>query len=116
MKRGGFRLVTPPIGLSRPKEKNKDGIYKFEKIKCSTNPSDANSTTYEVPLEYFKEGTPKEWLLWKAKMFRFLVGQNAINGLAQFAFARMLLKGQALTVFKNDTGTSAETLNSIRNH
>ena len=93
MRRGGFRLVTPPIGLSHPAEKNKDGNYEFEKIKCCTNPGDANSTTYEVPLEYFKEGTPKEWLLWKAKMFRCLVGQNATNDPTQFAFARRLLKG-----------------------
>ena len=93
IKRGGYRLVPPPIGLFRPAEKIKDGNYKFEKIKCRTNPGDANSTTYKVALEYFKEGTPEEWLLWKAKMFRCLAGQHATNSPAQFVFARRLLKG-----------------------
>ena len=115
MKKGSFRLVTPPIGLSRPNKKNyKDGNYDYEKIKCRTNPGDANSTTYKVPLEYFKEGTPEEWLLWKAKMFRFLVGQNATNGPTQFVLARRLVKGQALTVFEKKIGTGAETLNSFK--
>ena len=76
MRRGGFRVVTAPIGLSRPTERLNDGNYKFEKIKCRTNPGDPESTTYEVLLEYFAKGTPGEWLLWKAKMFRCLVGQN----------------------------------------
>ena len=114
MRRGSFRVVTAPIGLSRPSIQINDGHYEFEKIKCRTNPGDPNSTTYEVPLEYFKEGTPEEWLLWKAKMFRCLVGQNATNGPTQFAFARRLLQGQALTVFENELGTGAETLNSFK--
>ena len=57
IRRGGFRIVTPPIGLARPAEKIKDGNYEFEKIKCRTNPSDPDSTTYKVPLEYFAKGT-----------------------------------------------------------
>ena len=114
MKRGNFRVVPAPIDLARPAEKINDSNYEFEKIKCRTNPSDPDSTTYEVPLEYFATGTPEEWLLWKAKMFRCLAGQNATNGPTQFTFARRLLKGQALTVFENEIGTGAETLVSFK--
>ncbi len=114
MKRGNFRVVPAPIDLARPSEKINDGNYEFEKIKCRTNPSDPDSTTYEVPLEYFSTGTPEEWLLWKAKMMRCLAGQNATNGPARFIFARRLLKGQALTVFENEIGTGAETVASFK--
>ena len=114
MKRGNFRVVPAPIDLARPSEKINDGNYEFEKIKCRTNPSDPDSTTYEVPLEYFATGTPEEWLLWKAKMFRCLAGQNATNGPTRFTFARRLLKGQALTVFENEIGTGAETVASFK--
>ena len=94
-------MVNAPIGLARLAEKINDGNYEFEKIKCRTNPGDPNSTTYKVPLEHFSKGTPEEWLLWKAKMFRCLVGQNNTNSPTKFTFARRLLKGQALTVFEN---------------
>ena len=56
----GIKLIKPPIGLERPKEDS--GKY-AEKIKCRTNPADANSTTYDIPMMYFKEGTPEEWLI-----------------------------------------------------
>ena len=59
IKRGGYRLVPPPIGLSRPAEKHTDANYSFEKIKCRTNPGDANSTTYKIQLKYFKEDSPE---------------------------------------------------------
>ena len=59
-------------------------------MKCCTNPSDADPTAYEVPLEYFKEGAPEEWLLWKVKMTHFLVGKHATKGAAHFDFAKQL--------------------------
>ncbi len=53
-------------------------------------------------------------MLWKGKMFRCLAGQNSTNGPTHFAFARRMLKGQALTVFENQIGTGAETLISFK--
>ena len=84
--RGGFRLVLPPIGLCQTVPKNPDGKYSFEKIKFCTNLGDAYSITYKVPLEYFKEGTLEEWLLWEAKLTSRSVGRHhATNGPTQFA-------------------------------
>ena len=57
------RLLKPAIGLKRP-EKGDEGKH-GEKIKCRTNPNDADSTTYEIPMAYFRERTPKEWLIFK---------------------------------------------------
>ena len=55
--RNDIMLINPPIGLKRPKEEA--GKY-AEKIKCRTNPEDATSTTYNISMVYFKEGTPEK--------------------------------------------------------
>ena len=56
--KNGTRLLKPAIGLRRPgkTDKGKHG----EKIKCCTNPSDADSTTYKIPMAYFRDRTPEE--------------------------------------------------------
>ena len=56
------RLLKPAIGLKRP-EKVDEGKHK--KSKCCTNPGDANNTTYEILMAYFRYGTPEEWILFK---------------------------------------------------
>ena len=77
--KNGIKLIKPPIGLERPKQES--GKYS-EKIKCRTNPEDASSTTYKIPMEYFKEGTPEEWLIFQDKLGRCITGQNATSGVA----------------------------------
>ena len=72
-----------------------------EKIKCRTNPSDATSTTYEIPMAYFKEGTPEEWLIFMDRLGRCITGQNATSGQAKFSLTRRLLDGAAKTAFEN---------------
>ena len=75
--KNGIKLIKPPIGLERPKQES--GKYS-EKIKCRTNPADASSTTYEIPMEYFKEGTPEEWLIFQDKLGRcitYVIGMAA---------------------------------------
>ena len=108
--RHGTRLLKPVIGLPRPEdlEENKSPD---EKIKCRTNPTDADSTTYEIPMSYFRNGTPEEWLLFKKKLTCCLSGQNATGGPTKYALARRLLAGRALADF-NHTATlhGAETL------
>ena len=64
--KNGIRLLKPAIGLKRPDRGDK-GKYD-EKNKCHTNPGDADSTTYEIPMAYFRDRTPKEWLLFKKKL------------------------------------------------
>ena len=62
--RNGIRLLKPAIGLKRPEIKD-EGKSANKKIKCRTNPMDADSTTYKIPMSYFRDGTPEEWLLFK---------------------------------------------------
>ena len=50
------RLLKPAIGLKRPDrgDKGKHG----KKIKCCTNPNNMDSTTYKIPIAYFRDRTP----------------------------------------------------------
>ena len=55
------RIIVPPIGLKRPgiKEPVK-GEYAI--MKCRTNPTDATSPMFDLPVPYFNTGQPEEWL------------------------------------------------------
>ena len=55
--KNGTRLLKPAIGLKRP-EKMDEGKHN-KKIKRCTNPSDADSTTYKIPMAYFRNRTPE---------------------------------------------------------
>ena len=46
------------------------------KIKCRTKPGDADSTSYKIPMAYFRDGTPEEWILFKKKLTQCMTGQN----------------------------------------
>ena len=98
--KNGTRLLKPAIGLRRPEQKD-EGKNADEKIKCRTNPTDANSTTYEIPMSYFRDRTPEEWLLFKKKLKRCIDGQNATTGQAKFELTRRLLAGRALADFNH---------------
>ena len=57
--KNGTRLLKPAIGLKRP-DKSKEGKQADKKIKCRTNPVNADSTTYKIPMLYFRDRTPEE--------------------------------------------------------
>ena len=94
----GIEIIKPPIGLERPKDEA--GKY-AEKIKYRTNPADTTSTTYDIPMAYFKEGTPEEWLIFMDRLGCCITGQNATSGAAKFALTRRLLDGATKTAFEN---------------
>ena len=56
--KNGTRLLKLTIGLKRP-EKGDEGKHD-KQIKCRTNPNNADSTTYEISMAYFRARTPKE--------------------------------------------------------
>ena len=56
--KNGNRLMMPAIGLKRPEDSSDAGKFD-EKIKCRTNPTNASSTTYEIGMACFKDGTPE---------------------------------------------------------
>ena len=94
-----IKSIKPPIRLERSKEDS--GEY-AEKIKCRTNPANANSTTYGILIMYFKEGTPEEWLIFMDQLRRCITRQNATSGAAKFVLTRRQLDGAAKTAFENE--------------
>ena len=62
------RLLKPAINLRRP-EKGDKGKHD-EKINCRTIPGEFASTTYKIPMAYFRDGTPKTWPLFNYKISR----------------------------------------------
>ena len=71
--KSGTRLLKLAIGLKWP-EKGDEGKHDG-KTKCRTNPKDADITTYDIPMAYFRDKTPEEWLLFKKKLTRCMTGQ-----------------------------------------
>ena len=96
--KNGTRLLKPAIGLKRQK---KDEGKHNEKIKCCTNPSNSDSTTYKIHIAYFRDRTPKEWLLFKKKLTLCMTGKNTTDRATKYALARKLLTGRALANFNH---------------
>ena len=72
------RLLKLAIGFQRP-EKDDEGKHD-KKIKCHTNPNNADSTTYEIPMAYFRDGTHEEWIMFKKNLTRCMTRQNETGG------------------------------------
>ena len=72
-----------------------------KKNKYCTNPGEADSTTYKIPMAYFRDGTPKEWLLFKKNLTRCITGHNVTSGPTKYALARRLLSGRAMADFNH---------------
>ena len=79
-------LVNTIINLERPLEKTlKEGDYIT--IKCHNTPGDNDS------------GSPKEWLVWKDKVFKELDGLSINTGPSWYTFTERLLTGDAKATF-----------------
>ena len=66
--RNGTRLATPAIaGLERSEKYSNVGKF-GKKKKCRTNPTNTSSTTYKIGMVYVKDGTPEEWIMYRALM------------------------------------------------
>ena len=97
--KNGTRLLKPVIGLKRP-EKGDEGTHD-EKIKCRTNPNNVDSTTYNIPMAYFRARTPEEWLLFRNKLTQCMTGQNVTGRATKYALAKQLLARRALANFNH---------------
>eukprot|EP00957_Ditylum_brightwellii_P163712 12464043-Ditylum_brightwellii.AAC.1 len=58
------------------------------------------SPIYKLSVPFFENGTPKEWIKFWRGLQAVLKGQNVMKGFPSYTVAKMLLKGDALTVFK----------------
>jgi hypothetical protein len=106
-KKTSGRHIVPVIPLARVK---KPELIKGEYIviKCRTNPSDSSSPTYDLPLPYFKTGTPEEFLTWLVNYEKACTGQNCDTAEKKYAMAKRLLDGNALAVFTQSALTNGQ--------
>jgi len=93
------RIVIPVIPLEKPEEKQlKPG--EFHKYKLRTVPTNEKSTTYELDIEFFDNGTPEKWLMTRRAILQVIHGQNITDYPEQCNAARRVLRGQSLTAFE----------------
>ena len=93
-------------------------------MKLRSDPADPNSQTYDLTIQYFRTGTPEEWLLFQRDLNRVLVGQNITTGPAKFTMIRRLITGDTLAVFNkvaqehgNETNAAfLRCLQDVTNH
>merc|ERR1712115_352057 len=92
------------------------------KFRLRSEPSKTSSPTYELPVAFFKKGTPEEFIKFKKQLKRVFHGQDLTTAAQKVSIVHRLLVGQALTNFKNgfnqepeketdnkdSTGTAAE--------
>ena len=92
------RQIVPIVSLQRPEKKE---LVKgdYATLKCKTSPSLPNSATYELPIPYFKNGSPEDFLKWKRNVEKAISGQGATDGPGKYTLTRRLLDGDALTAF-----------------
>eukprot|EP00957_Ditylum_brightwellii_P018333 1380488-Ditylum_brightwellii.AAC.1 len=68
--------------------------------KLCITPAEAILPIYELSVPFFDEGTPEVWIKFRCGLQAVLKGQNVTKGPSSYAVAKTLLKGNALTVFK----------------
>ena len=122
-KKTSGRQIFPIIPLACVK---KPELVKGEYIviKCCTNPSDPSSPTYDLPLPYFKKGTPEEFLNWVVNYKKACIGQNYDTAEKKYSMAKRLLDGNTLVVFTQSASTNGaesddnlkKTINDLTNH
>ena len=73
------QIVVPAIPFDRVADErlSKD---KYASFKLRSDPTSADSPTYELAVRYFSDGTPEEWLLYLKAVEQVLTGQNVTNG------------------------------------
>ena len=98
------RYIVPIIGLERP-EKPTLTKGEYVVLKCRTDPTDEDSSTYDVPIPYYSTGTPEEWLRFERNLEKVFTGQDLTTGPQQYACVRRLLEGNALAVFDLNAAT-----------
>eukprot|EP00957_Ditylum_brightwellii_P013979 1054964-Ditylum_brightwellii.AAC.1 len=72
----------------------------FHTYKLRTTPADETSPIYKLSVPFFVCGTPEEWIKFRRGLAKVLKVQNITQGLASYAVAKTLLKGDTLTVFE----------------
>jgi hypothetical protein len=91
-----YYAAAPPIHLQRPRRVEWDsGTYL--NLKLLAVPGNNDSPTYSMPVRYFDNGTPEEWLMFQKALSKVLIGQNITTGPPTYGMARRLMEGAALS-------------------
>ena len=109
-------LQQPPIPL-KPLRNEVDTQDKnsYLTVELRYTPADPDSRVYKKNVQYFKNGTPKQYIEFRADVTKVIVGQAITTGPAQYAMVRTLLRGDALRVFNNRaTQQGAETVANLK--
>jgi hypothetical protein len=93
-----YYAAAPPIQLQRPRRVEWDsGTYL--NLRLLAVPGNNDSPTYSMPVRYFDNGTPEEWLMFQKALSKVLIGQNITTGPPTYGMARRLMEGAALSKF-----------------
>jgi hypothetical protein len=99
-----LKLAAPPIPLSRYLEESQledDKKGEHVKMPLKYNPTDPNTSTYEIKIKVFHEGDPYEWIRFLETLDQIFEGQNITQAQSKFAMIPTLMKGSALRTFTN---------------
>jgi hypothetical protein len=106
---GKQTFLLPAISLDRPT------VAEYQKHECLTfklrsTPGDTTSAEYQLTVPFFSSGTPEEVLLFARNLRKVIKGQNVTSGPNQYALARRLLQGDALSAFNNAPEEQTKTV------
>ena len=100
--------IVPPIPFEKPAKKQLSK-EQYHTYKLCSSPTSKDSPTYDLAVPYFGSGTCEEYLTLLKNFEKVKTGQNITLGTNEFALARRLLEGEALTVFENAVKDLEET-------
>eukprot|EP00957_Ditylum_brightwellii_P042292 3202861-Ditylum_brightwellii.AAC.1 len=91
-----------PIPFYMPDSDKKLSPSDYQTHKLRTNPKDKKLTVYNFVVKYYEVGTPEEGLQFMEAITQVIKGQDIEDGDAAYSLVKVLLKGGALQVFKNE--------------
>eukprot|EP00957_Ditylum_brightwellii_P148503 11307098-Ditylum_brightwellii.AAC.1 len=97
-----LKLIIP---IKQPKlqELTKGDYHTY---KLCTVPFNANSPTYNLAVLFYDTGSVEEWLKFWQNLQAIITGQNITDAQGMYAITKSMLRGDALTVFKNANGVN----------
>eukprot|EP00957_Ditylum_brightwellii_P148351 11294336-Ditylum_brightwellii.AAC.1 len=93
-------MRMPPTSKEQSNPDVKQAVIVFMRPTSRQLECDTISPIYKLSIPFFNEGAPKEQIKFWHRLQAVLKGQNITQGPPSYAVAKTLLKGNALTVFK----------------
>lgn len=111
-KQGKTTFFAPPIPFVREEIKQASKVNAIT-LKLKVTPTNNDSSTYELTVPFFSDGTGQAALDVRANLLKIFTGQNITTGPDQCRIVRAILKGDALNAFNQKmTDLGSETTNN----